>query len=346
MVDVPYVINGPFVSKSGTFRGEWLEYSASMPRAMSRAVFFVLLAAILPVAPAGAQSFETAGARALGMGGAFVGVADDTTAIWWNPAGLATGAFFGLAVERHAFEQRRPDLSGSPPPARRSSFFLGAGSLPLGLSYVRTRETFMAQGPADEAVLRDLVTHQAGVTVLQSLSDAIVIAGTAKYMRGTAAAGPPGVETDGQAGNAFDADLAVMVHTGGLKAGLTLRNVASPEFEARDGSRIELPWRARAGVSYLASEALTLALDVDLRPIQIGEDRRRSLALGGEGRIGGSTRVVVRSGARFDTIGRVNPLGTVGGSYAVRNGVWVDVWAAAGAREADRGWGLAGRILY
>src|ERR1700722_3572912 len=28
------------------------------------------------------------GARALGMGGAFVGLADDSTATYWNPAGL------------------------------------------------------------------------------------------------------------------------------------------------------------------------------------------------------------------------------------------------------------------
>ncbi|MFH1010017.1 MAG: UPF0164 family protein, partial [bacterium] len=29
------------------------------------------------------------GARALGMGGAFVSVADDATALYWNPAGIA-----------------------------------------------------------------------------------------------------------------------------------------------------------------------------------------------------------------------------------------------------------------
>lgn len=292
---------------------------------------------------AAAQTFETAGARALGMGGAFVGVADDVTAVWWNPAGLATGGFFSLAVERHAFEQRRPELFGGPPPAERSTFFLGAGSLPLGLSYVRTRETYLTQGPLDEAVLRDLVTHQAGVTVLQSLTDAIVVAGTAKYIRGVAASGPPGVEPDGEGSHAFDADLAVMVHTGALKAGLTLRNVTSPEFEAPDGSRLELPWLARAGVSYLAMPALTVALDVDLRAVQAGVDRRRSLAVGGEYRF---DRLALRSGARFDTIGEGNPLGTVGGSYAVRNGVWVDVWVAAGSARADRGWGLAGRIAY
>ena len=37
---------------------------------------------------ADAQSFDQAGTRAKGMGGAFVAVADDATATWWNPAGV------------------------------------------------------------------------------------------------------------------------------------------------------------------------------------------------------------------------------------------------------------------
>ena len=35
-----------------------------------------------------AQPYESLGVRALGMGGAFVAVADDATAAYWNPAGL------------------------------------------------------------------------------------------------------------------------------------------------------------------------------------------------------------------------------------------------------------------
>ena len=35
------------------------------------------------------DNFAGVGVRAMGMGGAFAGVADDFTAIYWNPAGLA-----------------------------------------------------------------------------------------------------------------------------------------------------------------------------------------------------------------------------------------------------------------
>jgi hypothetical protein len=47
-----------------------------------------------------AQTFETIGIRAQGMGGAFVAIADDASATWWNPAGLASGALLSGIVER------------------------------------------------------------------------------------------------------------------------------------------------------------------------------------------------------------------------------------------------------
>ena len=49
--------------------------------------------------PASVQVFESIGVRALGMGGAFVVVADDATANYWNPAGLATGPFLSALVD-------------------------------------------------------------------------------------------------------------------------------------------------------------------------------------------------------------------------------------------------------
>ena len=60
-----------------------------------------LLGILLLAAPAlvNAQGMETVGIRALGMGGAFVAVADDATATYWNPAGLVTGDVVSLVAE-------------------------------------------------------------------------------------------------------------------------------------------------------------------------------------------------------------------------------------------------------
>lgn len=58
----------------------------------------VLIAWFAPGATASAQILEAVGERALGMGGAFVGVSTDSTATWWNPAALATGPFLDVTL--------------------------------------------------------------------------------------------------------------------------------------------------------------------------------------------------------------------------------------------------------
>ena len=40
------------------------------------------------------------------MGGAFVAVADDASAVYWNPGGLAAAAYFSLVVDRNTVEHR------------------------------------------------------------------------------------------------------------------------------------------------------------------------------------------------------------------------------------------------
>src|SRR5580704_10948566 len=83
----------------------------------------VLFGVIAPSARA--QEYEAIGIRAQGMGGAFVAVADDATASWWNPAGLASGAFFNGILE-----YGRPDLS---PPTTA----LGVAFPALDVNYYR-----------------------------------------------------------------------------------------------------------------------------------------------------------------------------------------------------------------
>lgn len=68
----------------------------SQPWCLLGCAILVLFGAVLADAPAGATKYAGAfmenggGARALAMGGAFVAVADDPSAVFWNPAGLAT----------------------------------------------------------------------------------------------------------------------------------------------------------------------------------------------------------------------------------------------------------------
>lgn len=66
-----------------------------------RNVLTVLLVMVLAGgALANGLALNSIGTRALGMGGAMVGLADDATSIYWNPAGISNveGAFAGLYV--------------------------------------------------------------------------------------------------------------------------------------------------------------------------------------------------------------------------------------------------------
>lgn len=59
----------------------------------ARSSFLIWVAMIWGLAATAAGAHEPAGLRALAMGGAFTAVADDVSAVYWNPAGLVYTAF-------------------------------------------------------------------------------------------------------------------------------------------------------------------------------------------------------------------------------------------------------------
>src|SRR3954469_5863377 len=106
---------------------------------------FMLLGQFARPADATAQgSFETIGPRAQGMGGAFIAVADDATATWWNPAGLAIGSFLSTTIEYDHVDDAPTN------PAARG---ISVGYPALGLSYYRLPvNQFRLLSPTGEAI--------------------------------------------------------------------------------------------------------------------------------------------------------------------------------------------------
>ena len=301
-----------------------------MRRAFVSLVSFVVILAA-PLA-AGAQTFETIGVRAQGMGGAFVAIADDASATWWNPAGLASGAYLNAILEHgRALDPSRPRASGFAValPA------LGLSYYRLQLSEIRPLSASTAAGGAsrqDQGILSDF-----GVTVGQSIGDYLVVASTLKLLRAA----------DSTRG---DLDIGAMARVGHLRAGLAVKNATAPVFG--DGAaRVELPRQVRAGVAVSDSAGrLIVGFDGDLTSTTtagqsgVGTEVRH-LAVGGE--VWTPTRHIgVRSGLSVNTVGDRRASGSGGLSVAVRRGTYIDGQITGGADPTRKGWGFDLRVTF
>ena len=279
-----------------------------------------------------AQLFESFGIRAQGMGGAFVAVADDASATWWNPAGLAGGAYFNLLSEY--------DRSRQLPESSAQAFAIGFPA--LGLSYYRLPISQMrpATSTASGGPSREDQSHlsQFGATVGQSVGNHLVVASTLKLVR----AG----ETHG------DLDVGAMAAIGHVRVGAVLRNIRESSFAAEagtDGEALMLARQARAGIAFTARSPgtvseVTVAADADLTKTMtvVGETRhvtagaelwlwRRSLGLRG----GLSKDTVVDRGSA-----------SAGLSLALRSGIYLEGHLTGGTDAARRSWGSGLRVTF
>lgn len=308
--------------------------------------------------PAAAQPYEAVGLRALGMGGAFVAVADDASAVYWNPAGLATGRFFSVVFDTSGVEA---DATTADPAALRLRTTLAAiGTPPLGLSYYRVAATAARAGGGDAdtgtAAVARLRTSHVGVTLVQTLVDGLHLGGTLKYVRGDAASGTMSGDADTAVGSAdmlaeagagaFDVDLGLMADFGRARAGLAMRNALAPEFRTPAGETLRLERQVRAGVAILPSETLVVSADVDLREVADLVGPARMVAVGAEQRLL-RDRLGLRAGVRGSTSGPSRATVTGGASVALRTGVYADGYVAAGVgRLAATGAGVGFRVIF
>lgn len=308
-----------------------------------------------PALAVGQASFDVVGSRALGMGGAFVAVASDATAVHWNPAGLVHGAPMGMTIEWHRFQSGNPKAVPQPGPRLEATNFTSLGTWPLGLSYGRFKTTALASSPAGELQTQKLTVTQYGVTVLQTLVEGLVVGSTVKILRGKLGLGPASGETvadaldhesdiEGATDTTVDFDIGVMADMRKLRVGLTSKNLRQPTFGGIAGIELGLKRRTRLGVAVLPSDGLTFALDVDLDTADLSGGLRRMIAFGGESRLG--VRAAMRGGVRWSRDGSRRPIGAVGGSVAIRPGMWLDGYYTQGRRDEDRGFGVALRAGY
>jgi len=346
-------------------------------RTASTFVSHVCLVAVIVVvqrAPASAQIYESVGIRAQGMAGAFVAVADDATATWWNPAGLASGTYFSSVIEYGTTQD--PAEATGPGGVALPSWRSGARGFTitvpsLGLSYYRLQVSQIqpfgttAPTPADRqdqgrasVVSSSIVLQEFGVTVGQSIGRHFVLGTTARFARAGAAA----VTSDatdasldraedlerGDTDNEFDLDVGAMAAFNALRLALVVKHVTEPSFSS-GGLLTELPRQARAGVSVTsgggAVAQLTVAFDADLLRTPMATGEVRHIAGGAEAWLAGR-RMGVRGGVTANTVGDARPSGSLGASVALRKGTYVDAQVTGGSDRSTNGWGVALRVTY
>jgi F plasmid transfer operon protein TraF len=311
-----------------------------------------LLCLLWPATAFAQQVIETAGSRALGMGGAFVGVADDPTAVYWNPAGLASGPAAGITIGWADF--RTGDQTGAPAPGpgQRTSKFVSLGTLPVGLSYGHFQESALTPSLSAQPLAKTFSVSQVGVTLLQTVTQGLVIGSTVKYERGAVISGPVDGQTtkdaltaaadrEGSTTGQFDADIGVMADLRRARVGLLVRNIREPSFGNEADGAVTLRRQSRLGLAVLPSSGLTLAMDLDLDTVDLRDGPRRMIAFGGEQRLG---RWAVRAGTRWSLAGPRRMVGALGGSALIRRGLWIDAHYSEGRLDADHGFGIALRM--
>lgn len=317
-----------------------------------------------------AQTFENVGVRAQGMSGAFVAVADDATASWWNPAGLATGSYLSAVIERgRTTEPADPSAEG--PASRTTSSDFAIAFPALGVSYYRLRVSEIAapastdtssgnrQDPRKSGTsVRSVAISQFGTTVGQSLGDHLVVGTTLKLLRaGSVSVVPAGTDVLDEADDAdvaretrADVDLGAMVNLGHVRLGLTVKNVFEPSFGDEGADRLTQGRQARVGLAVLSVangslKGVTVAADADLTTTATAVGEVRHVAAGVEAWLANG-RLGVRGGASANTVGDSRPSASAGVSVAVTPAIHLNASRTVGRDESVTGWSSSVSVSF
>src|SRR5262245_2285556 len=211
------------------------------------------------------------GARAQGMGGTFVAVADDPSAIFWNPAGLAS-------LQRREVQASHVDWPAEVNfdhltlvlPSRRLGGSIG---IQFGVLGTRIQETTDLQpfGTGNEFTYSDVI---AGASFARRWTDKLLVGAGAKYVREDL-----GSQVGGPVTNAvlFDAGSIFYLGLGSIRIAAALTNFG-PEMrpsggyvspytgEQRQYDGFDPPMTFRCGAAFepveTATQRVTMALEM------------------------------------------------------------------------------------
>ena len=226
-----------------------------------------LIALLIPEAWAGGSTASFlkigVGARPVGMGQAFVGIADDVHALAWNPAGLSRLSRRELgAMHAEMFADTRYDFVGYAQPMRAGT--LGAQASYLSQAAIESRGADRKAGGGFAAY--DMAV---GLGYGRMIWPHTRLGTQLKYLQSLIA------DVSAQ-GWAVDFGALQGTPIAGLDVGLAVQNLG-PGLKFMD-ERSPLPLTLAAGLGYRLSAGMLLALDVRHLP----HDRQTAVSVGSE----------------------------------------------------------------
>ncbi len=257
---------------------------------MKKTIFALLLAAfsmstslVYAQLAGGPLDITGAGARAEGMGGAFIGVADDATAIVWNPAGLTQlerpEASFVLRQNFETYELKFVDFKESP---KHFAFNFVSGAYPIEVGGRKLTIAMAYQQQVDLFYKGQTIKQTGGIysispSVAYRLSPMFSLGGTANFWTGTSKYR----EDDGSgyddkwSGLNFQfgvmADFSTASKALPLRIGFTFRSPfkMTDKYTTVDDDKgtwkWDFPTMIGIGLAYRIGENLTLAADYEFR---------------------------------------------------------------------------------
>jgi hypothetical protein len=227
------------------------------------------------------------GARSLGLGGAFVAVADDATAAWANPSGLMQLARPEISLEGRSWSEDRKGVASNQSSLGFLSFVLPRQKWSVAF-YLQTLSSleFPTEWQAGNELdpVSGLVVGNFGVSAALRLSDSVSLGFGLTAFAGVFSEGSIDPDTtnpfwDGDAETDVGGTAGVLWNLSDAWAlGASFRSGANFTFPG--GSRASIPeilaagarWRSAGGNAIIAAEVEQLA----------GIDNRTRLHLGGE----------------------------------------------------------------
>ena len=291
--------------------------------------------------PVFAQTFP--GTRAAGMAGAFVAVADDATAVYWNPAGVATGSIVSVVVDAGRSRLTVPSTQVSTNQWDTTAF-VGLSATALGLAYYRlptygvvNAEPAVTAPPSREDLRRSVqavATSIAGVSLVQSLTEHLVVGATPKFVHGAD-------------GRAFDVDAGAMWWMNRMRLGVVARNLTQPSL-GNETVAVELEREVTVGAAWGSGwtgiSRVIVSIDADLTSRVTAFGDRRDVAAGVE-TWWMNQRLGLRGGLRGSTIGDARAAFAAGISAGLKPGMLVEAHVLRGHADACT-WSIGARMTF